>query len=103
MEMVYAALLLHSAKKEINEANLKKVVEAAGDKPEAGKIKALVSSLEGVDIEDAIKQTAIAATAAPAAAAPAEGASEEKKEEKKEEDQGKKAEEAAAGLSALFG
>jgi len=103
MEMVYAALLLHSAKKEINEANLKKVVEAAGDKPEAGKIKALVSSLEGVDIEDAIKQTAIAATAAPAAAAPAtEGASEEKKEEKKE-DQGKKAEEAAAGLSALFG
>jgi len=103
MEMVYAALLLHSAKKEINEANLKKVVEAAGDKPEAGKIKALVSSLEGVVIEDAIKQTAIAATAAPAAAAPAEGASEEKKEEKKEEDQGKKAEEAAAGLSALFG
>jgi len=103
MEMVYAALLLHSAKKEINEANLKKVVEAAGDKPEAGRIKALVSSLEGVDIEDAIKQTAIAATAAPAAAAPAaEGASEEKKEEKKE-DQGKKAEEAAAGLSALFG
>ena len=103
MEMVYAALLLHSAKKEINEANLKKVVEAAGDKPEAGKIKALVSSLEGVDIEEAIKQTAVAATAAPAAAAPEAGASEEKKEEKKEEDQGKKAEEAAAGLSALFG
>jgi large subunit ribosomal protein L12 len=92
MEMVYAALLLHSAKKEINEANLKKVVEAAGEKPEAGKIKALVSSLEGVDIEEAIKQTAVAATAAP-----------EKKEEKKEEDQGKKAEEAAAGLSSLFG
>jgi large subunit ribosomal protein L12 len=104
MEMVYAALLLHSAKKEINEANLKKVVEAAGEKPEAGKIKALVSSLEGVDIEEAIKQTAVAATAAPAAAAPSEeGAGEEKKEEKKEEDQGKKAEEAAAGLSSLFG
>lgn len=100
MEMVYAALLLHSAKKEINEANLKKIVEAAGEKPEAGKIKALVSSLEGVDIEEAIKQTAVAA--APAAPA-AESASEEKKEEKKEEDQGKKAEEAAAGLSSLFG
>ncbi len=101
MEMVYAALLLHSAKKEINEANLKKVVEAAGEKPEAGKIKALVSSLEGVDIEEAIKQTAVAAVAP--AAQPSAGASEEKKEEKKEEDQGKKAEEAAAGLSALFG
>jgi large subunit ribosomal protein L12 len=103
MDLVYAALLLHSAKKEINEANLKKVVEAAGEKPEAGKIKALVSSLEGVDIEEAIKQTAVAATAAPAAPAAEEGASEEKKEEKKEEDQGKKAEEAAAGLSSLFG
>jgi len=103
MEMVYAALLLHSAKKEINEANLKKVVEAAGEKPEAGRIKALVSSLEGVDIEEAIKQTAVAATAAPAAAPATEGASEEKKEEKKEEDQGKTAEEAASGLSALFG
>ncbi len=101
MDLIYGALLLHSAKKEINEANLKKVVEAVGEKPEAGKIKALVSSLEGVDIEEAIKQTAVA-TAAPAATA-AESASEEKKEEKKEEDQGKKAEEAAAGLSSLFG
>jgi large subunit ribosomal protein L12 len=59
-----------------------------------------VSSLDGVDIDDAIKQTAIAAIAAPAAA-PAE-AKEEKKEEKKE-DEGKKQEEAAAGLSSLFG
>lgn len=103
MEMVYAALLLHSAKKEISEANLKKVVEAAGEKPDAGRIKALVSSLEGVDIEEAIKQTVMAAAAAPAAPAAQPGAAEEKKEEKKEEDQGKKAEEAAAGLSALFG
>ena len=102
MEMVYAALLLHSAGKKIDEAGVKKVLEAAGGKPEAARVKALVSSLEGIDIEDAIKQTAVAATAAPAAA-PAEG--EEKKEEKKEpkEDEGKKQEEAAAGLSSLFG
>ena len=100
MEMVYAALLLHSAGKKVDEEGVKKVLEAAGGKPEAARVKALVSSLDGVDIDDAIKQTAIAATAAPAAA-PAE-AKEEKKEEKKE-DEGKKQEEAAAGLSSLFG
>lgn len=100
MEMVYSALLLHSAGKKIDEEGVKKVLEAAGVKPEAARVKALVSSLDGVDIDDAIKQTAIAATAAPAAA-PAE-AKEEKKEEKKE-DEGKKQEEAAAGLSSLFG
>jgi large subunit ribosomal protein L12 len=100
MEMVYAALLLHSAGKKVDEEGVKKVLEAAGGKPEAARVKALVSSLDGVDIDEAIKQTAIAATAAPAAA-PAE-AKEEKKEEKKE-DEGKKQEEAAAGLSSLFG
>ena len=100
MEMVYAALLLHSAKKEISEANLKKIVEAAGEKPEAGKIKALVSSLDGVNIEEAIAKAAV--TAAPAAPAAAAAPTEEKKEEKPEEDE-KKAEEAAAGLGSLFG
>jgi large subunit ribosomal protein L12 len=102
MQTVYAALLLHSAGKKIDEAGLKKVLEAAGTKPEAARVKAMVSSLEGVNINEAIKQTAIAA-AAPAAA-PAEGeAKEEKKKEEKKEDEGKKAEEAAAGLSSLFG
>jgi large subunit ribosomal protein L12 len=102
MEIVYAALLLHSAGKKVDETGVKKVLEAAGGKPDAARVKALVSSLEGVNIDEAIKQTAVAATAAPAAA-PAEG--ETKKEEKKEkkEDEGKKAEEAAAGLSNLFG
>jgi large subunit ribosomal protein L12 len=104
MEMVYAALLLHSAGKKVDEVGVKKVLEAAGGKPEAARVKALVSSLEGVDIEEAIKQTAVAATAAPVAAPAAEGeAKEEKKEEKPKEDEGKKQEEAAAGLSSLFG
>ena len=102
MELVYAALLLHSAGKEITEANVKKVLEAAGEKPEAARVKALVSSLEGVNIEEAIKQTAVAAPAAAAAPA-AEEAKEEKKEEKKPEEEKKKAEEAASGLSSLFG
>lgn len=100
MEMVYAALLLNSTGKEITEDNVKKVVEAAGEKADAARIKSLVSALKGVNISDAIKQAAfMAGPAQPAAGAPAA----EKKEEKKEEDASKKMEEAAAGLSSLFG
>ncbi len=103
METVYAALLLHASGKKVDEAGVKKVLDAAGSKVEAAQVKALVASLDGVNIDEAIKQTAVAATAAPAAA-PAE-AKEEKKEakEEKKEDEGKKQEEAAAGLSSLFG
>jgi len=94
MEYVYSALLLHSAKQPINEENIKKVLQGAGIQPDDAKIKALVASMEGVNIDEAIKQSAIA-VAAPAA--------EAKKEEEPEEDKSKKAEEAAAGLGALFG
>jgi len=99
MEYVYAALLLHSAKKEINEANVSAVLKGAGIEPDAAKAKALVSALSGVNIEEAVKSAAMPiAVAAPAAAAPAAA---EKKEEKKEEK--KTEEEAAAGLASLFG
>ncbi len=94
MEYVYSAMLLHSAKQPINEDNIKKVLQSVGVQPDNAKIKALVASMEGVNIEEAIQQAAVA-VAAPAA--------EEKKEEESEEEEGKKAEEAAAGLSALFG
>jgi large subunit ribosomal protein L12 len=100
MELVYAALLLHSVKQPVNEANVAKVLTATGAHTDQAKIKALVSSLEGVNIDEAIAKAAVApAAAAPAAAAPAA----EKKEEKKPEEEAKKAEEAAAGLGALFG
>ena len=94
MEYVYSALLLHSAKQPINEDNVKKILQGAGVQPDDAKIKALVASMEGVNIEEAIQQ-AVVAVAAPAA--------EAKKEDEPEEDVGKKAEEAAAGLGALFG
>jgi len=106
MEYIYSAMLLHSAGQKITEANVKKVLEAAGVKADDAKIKALTASLEGVNIEDAIKNAAPVATA-PAAAAPAAGGeapSEEKKEEKKKEKKEEVSEEeAAAGLGALFG
>jgi large subunit ribosomal protein L12 len=97
MEYVYAALMLHSAKKDINEANVKKIVEAAGFPVEEAKAKALIASLQGVNIDEAIKQSVIAAAPVQAQAAPAEKKKEEKKEEAKTE------EEAAGGLAALFG
>jgi len=101
MEYVYAALLLHSLGKKIDEQSVSSVISAAGGAPDAAKTKALVASLEGVNIDEAIKNAAMPVAAAPAAAgaaaAPAEGKKEEKKEEKKSE------EEAAAGLASLFG
>jgi len=104
MEYIYSAMLLHSAGKEINEANVKKVLEAAGVKSDAGRIKALTASLEGVNIEETIKKAAVPVATAPAA--PAEKASGEKKDDKKKKEEKKEEvteEEAAAGLGALFG
>ena len=105
MEYIYSAMLLHSAGKEINEANLKKVLEAAGVKADDARIKALTASLEGVDIEEAIKSAAAApVAAAPAASGGASSDEGKKKEEKKEEEEEEVSEEeAAAGLGALFG
>lgn len=106
MDYVYSAMLLHSAGQKINEANVKKVLEAAGVKVDAAKVKALVASLDGVNIEEAIEKAAPVATAPAAAAAPAEaGAAEagEKKEEPTEEEEAKSEEDAASGLASLFG
>jgi len=103
MEYVYAALLLHKLKQPVNEDNVKKVVSAAGGAPDEIQVKALVSALGEVNIDDALKNAAMApvAAAAPsAAAAPAAAAAKPQEEEKKEE---KKEEEALEGLSSLFG
>jgi len=98
MEYIYASLLLHAAKQEVNAENVTKVLQAAGVKPDEAKVKTLVASLDGVNIEEAISKAAM-----PVAAAPAAEAKEEKKEEKKEEDIEKRAEQAVEGLAGLFG
>jgi len=101
MEYIYSAMLLHSAGQKITEEHVKKVLTAAGVKADDARIKALVASLEGVNIDEAIKNAAIPVAAAPAAPA---GKTEEKKEEKKKEKKEEVSqEEAAAGLGALFG
>ncbi len=99
MEYVYAALLLHSAGGKVTEENVKKVLTAAGAKPEEPRIKALVAALSEIKIDEALK----AAQAMPAAAAPVAPAEGKKEEKKAAEDEKKKGEEALAGLGALFG
>jgi large subunit ribosomal protein L12 len=106
MEYVYAAMLLHSAGKDVDEAGIKKILKASGVEVNEARAKALVAALEDINIDDAIKTAAVApatvatAPSAPAAegAAPAEEATpaEEKEEEPSEE-------EALAGLGSLFG
>lgn len=103
MEYVYAALMLHSAGKDVNEEGIKKVVEASGVAADDVRIKALVAALEGVDITKVLSQAAavpVAAAAAPvsAAAAAAPAASEEAEENKEAAE-----ESGVEGLGALFG
>ncbi len=104
MEYVYAAMLLHKAGKEINEENIKKVLEAAGVQVDTARIKALVASLEGVNIDEVIEKAQSMQVTAASAGGSAGGSEqkEEKKEEKKKEEK-PSVEQAAAGLGALFG
>jgi large subunit ribosomal protein L12 len=103
MEYIYAALLLHKLEQKIDEDAVKKVITSTGAKPDDVKIKALVSALSEVDIEDALKNAATTVTATAPAAAPTEVPAEAKTEEKKEEKDEKKDEEAMEGLASLFG
>jgi len=103
MEYVYAALLLHSAGKDVNEDGIKKVVEASGAAADEIRIKALVAALEGVDIATVLASAAAVpvAAAAPVGAAPAaKGAA---KAEEPEEDKEAAEEGGVEGLGALFG
>ena len=101
MEYVYAAMLLHSAEKTIDDDAVSAVLKAAGVDVDAARVKALVASLSGVDIAEAMA-TAVAApaAAAPAAAAAAsDDAAPAAAEEEEEEDDGGGFE----GLGSLFG
>ena len=100
MEYVYAAMLLHSAGKEIDDDAVSAVLKAAGVDVDAARVKALVASLSGVDIAEAMA-TAVAApaAAAPAAAAASADAAPAEEEEEEEEDDGGGFE----GLGSLFG
>ena len=103
MEYIYSAMVLYAAGKDITEDAIAAILKAAGVEADAAKIKALTASLEGVNIEEAIASASVmaAAPAAAAGATPAAAAEEAPAEEAEEEAVSE--EEAAAGLSALFG
>nr|CBH37350.1 50S ribosomal protein L12P [uncultured archaeon] len=117
MEYIYAALLLHNSGKEVTEDGMTAIMKAAGVEAEIGRVKALISALNDVDIDEAMAQAqpayAPAAPAMPAqaapAAAPAPEAGEAEKKEKKEkkektaEEEEKAEETGMEGLSSLFG
>ncbi|HIN03940.1 MAG: 50S ribosomal protein P1 [Methanobacteriota archaeon] len=104
MEYVYAAMLLHSAQKNIDEDGVSSVLGAAGVDVDGARVKALVTSLGDVNIDEAMA-TAVAApvAAAPAAAGgsadAAPAAEEAEAEEEEEEDDAAGFE----GLGSLFG
>ncbi len=105
MEYVYSAMVLHSAGKEIDEAGISGILKAAGIEPDETRIKALTACLEGIDIDEAIKEGIAMPMAAAGPAATAEAPAAEKQEEEEEEDdrdEDKEQEEAAAGLGSLF-
>ncbi|MCH2405594.1 MAG: 50S ribosomal protein L12 [Nitrosopumilus sp.] len=60
MEYVYAALLLHKLKKDVNEANISSVVKASGTEVNEAQVKSLVAALADVNIDDAVKAAPVA-------------------------------------------
>ncbi|MHA1989386.1 MAG: 50S ribosomal protein L12 [Candidatus Hodarchaeales archaeon] len=100
MIYLHAALLLHSAGKDISADALKKISKAAGVDADDAQINALVATLDGVNIEEAIASAPMMAStpaASPAAATSTEAAApkEEPKEEAKSDED--------LGLDSLFG
>jgi len=94
MESIYAALLLHKVGGKINEANVEKVLTAAGAKADKTEIAKLIAGLKEADINEIIKT----AGTAPVIAAPAGEKTKEKKEEKKKKEE----ESEPTGIGSLF-
>jgi large subunit ribosomal protein L12 len=101
MEYMYAAMLLHSAGKDITEDGLTSTLSAAGITPDSTRVKALVAALAEVDISEALKAPVFTAGTAPAIVPTTEEEEEAPEEEQEEEEQ--EEEEDLQGLGALFG
>ncbi len=97
MESIYAALLLHKADKKITEANVEKILTAAGVKVDKTEIAKLIAGLKQANIGEIVKS----AGAMPVIAAPAGGETTKKKEEKKKEEEPEEEEE-PTGIGSLF-
>lgn len=103
MEYIYTAMLLHKSGQKITEEAIKRVLEAAGVKVDSARVKALIASLEGINIDEVIEKAAVTQVVAPVAQAPATEELKKEDKAKKPEETKKSEEQAAAGLGALFG
>ena len=56
MEYIYAALLLHKLGKTVDEAGITSVMKAAGASVDEAKVKTLLASLAGVDINKELEK-----------------------------------------------
>jgi large subunit ribosomal protein L12 len=101
MEYVYAALLLHKLGKPVDEEGIKKVLQAGGAEIDDSKVKSLVASLKGVDVDKELENAVVAT--GPVSSASGEESSSEGQAKAEEAPKEEKAEASAAGLSALFG
>jgi ribosomal protein L12E/L44/L45/RPP1/RPP2 len=98
MESIYAALLLYKANSKITEANLEKVLNAAGVEVDKSQLNKLVAGLKETDIDTIIKSAAAPVMAAPIAVGEAPKAKPKKK--KKEEEP--EVDEEPTGIGSLF-
>ena len=96
MESIYAALLLHKVGGKITEANVEKVLTAAGAKADKTEIAKLIAGIKEANIDEIIKS----AGSMSVMSAPAGGKTEEKKEKKKEKEE--EVEEEPTGIGSLF-
>jgi ribosomal protein L12E/L44/L45/RPP1/RPP2 len=97
MESIYAALLLHKVGGKITEANVEKVLTAAGAKVDKNEITKLIAGLKETRIDEIIKN----AGAMPVMTAPAGEKVEGKKKEKKKKEE-EEEEEEPTGIGSLF-
>ncbi len=87
MESIYAALLLHKVGGKITEANVEKVLTAAGAKADKTEIAKLITGLKEADIDEIIKSAGtVSVMTAPAGGKTKENKKEEKKEKEVEEE-----------------
>ncbi|MBP2624532.1 MAG: 50S ribosomal protein P1 [Nitrosopumilaceae archaeon] len=101
MEYVYAALILHKLKKEINESNVTSIIKAAGSDVDTAKVKTLIASLSDVDIEKIISSSN--SVPVQSTQKTPEDTNKKKESSPKEEKSGKSEEQAMEGLASLFG
>ena len=99
MEYIYAALLLHKAGKPVDVASITKIMQASGAEVDESKVKSLVASLKGVDIDKELESAVVASAVTASSSDKTDEASKNAEEAPVEE----KKEESAAGLSSLFG